>query len=175
MPGPPGPKCRKSLEKVVPGLSARSAKKVLKKSKQSRRSLSLSLALFRDFFDFFGTFLALRADRPGTSFSRLFRHFRPGGPGTPCNWSLQSQVKISCVKKLSFLEKVLVSPASLQKMKFLDSCKLVSGMHWTGLPDRSTDQIGKNALKMSKIGLRRGFGQFSDIFSTFCLRFFDIL
>ena len=91
MPGPPGPKCRRSLKKVVPDLSARSAKKVPKKSKKSRKSLFL--ALFRDFFDFFGTFLTLRADRPGTTFLRLFRHFGPGGPGTPCNWSLQSQYK----------------------------------------------------------------------------------
>ena len=87
VPGPPGPKCRKSLKKVLPDLSARSAKKsakkVPKKSKKSRKSLSL--ALFRDFF---GTFLALRADRPGTTFLRLFR---PGGPGTPCNWSLQNR------------------------------------------------------------------------------------
>ena len=41
--------------------------------------------------DFFGTFLALRADRPATTFLRLFWHFGPRGPGTPCNWSLQSQ------------------------------------------------------------------------------------
>ena len=57
-----------------------------KKSKKSRKSLSL--ALCRDFLDFFGTFLALRADRPGTTFLTLFWHSGPGGPGTPCNWSL---------------------------------------------------------------------------------------
>ena len=28
---------------------------------------------------------------PGRPFLRLFRHFGPRGPGTPCNWSLQSQ------------------------------------------------------------------------------------
>ena len=93
VPNPPGPKCRKSPKKVVPGLSARSAKKVPKKSKKSRKSLSL--ALFRDFFGFFGTFLTLRADRPGTTFLRLFRHFGPGGSGTPCNWALQSQRLLS--------------------------------------------------------------------------------
>ena len=91
VPGPPGPKCQKSPKKVAPGLSARSAKKVPKKSKKSRKSLSL--ALFRDFFDFFSTFLALWADRPWATFLGLFRHFGPGGPGTPCNWALQSQSK----------------------------------------------------------------------------------
>ena len=84
--GPSGPKMPKKSQKGRPGLSARSAKKVPKKSKKSQTSLFL--ALFRDFFDFFGTFLALRADRAGTTFLRLFWHF---GPGTPCNWSLQSQ------------------------------------------------------------------------------------
>ena len=33
----------------------------------------------------------LRHSSRGTTFLRLFRHFGPGGPGTPCNWSLQSQ------------------------------------------------------------------------------------
>ena len=42
-----------------------------------------------------------------------------------------------------------------------------TGMQWTGLPDRNTDQIGKKAQKMSKICLCRDFGQFSDIFGTF--------
>ena len=90
VPGPPGPKCQKTSQKGRPGPVGpecqKSAEKVTKKSPKS-----LSLALFRDFFDFFGTFLALRADRPGTTFLRLFWHFGPGGPGTPCNWSLQSQ------------------------------------------------------------------------------------
>ena len=65
--GPVGPECQKSVEKV-------------EKVEKER--------LLRDFSDFFGTFLALRADRAGKTFLRLFGHF---GPGTPCNWRLQSQ------------------------------------------------------------------------------------
>ena len=92
VPGPPGPKCPKSLKKVFPGPSAperqKSAEKVRKVSQESLKSLSrVSL------WHFFGTFLALRADRPETTFLRLFWHFGSGGPGTPCNWSLQSQYK----------------------------------------------------------------------------------
>ena len=103
VPGPPGPKCRKSLKKVVLGLSARSAKKVPQKSKKSRKSAKERH--FRDFFDFFSALFG--TGRSGTTFLRLFRHFGPGGPDTPCNWSLQSRkacqrvaIRMSCTRSL---------------------------------------------------------------------------
>ena len=40
-------------------------------------------------------------------------------------------------------------------------------MHWTGLPDKSADHIGKHVHKMPKICVHRGFGQLSDNFWTF--------
>ena len=61
-----GPKCRKSLKKVVPGLSARSAQKVPKKSKKSRKSQE-KVSLWHSF----------------STFSALFWHSGPTGPGRP--------------------------------------------------------------------------------------------
>ena len=57
VPGPPGPRCQKSLKKVFPGLSGQSAKKVPKKLKKSWKS-------------FFGTFKF----RDFSTFSALFWH-----------------------------------------------------------------------------------------------------
>ena len=49
---------------------------------------------------------------------------------------------------------------------------LVTGEHWTGSPNKSIDQIGKNCPKnVRKLcfqPLQTIFGHFSDIFSTFC-------
>ena len=105
-------------------LRARNAKKVSKRSsracrpgvpKKCRKSQkkcreSAEERPFRHFFDFFGTFLALRADRPETTFLGLFWHFGPGGPGTPCNWSLQSKGKSD-----SFLLRASLRYPSLQR------------------------------------------------------------
>ena len=46
---------------------------------------------------------------------------------------------------------------------------IVMGMHWTGLPDRSTDHIGETVSKgVSSISLRRGFwAMFREHFWTF--------
>ena len=66
VPGPPGPKCRKSLKKVVPGPSGQSAKKVPKKCRKSHEEVPK-----RDFFVTFSTF------------SALFWHSGPTGPGRP--------------------------------------------------------------------------------------------
>ena len=41
-------------------------------------------------------------------------------------------------------------------------------MRWTELPHKSSDQIGKNVRKMSKIVFKGGLGHFSDICSAFC-------
>ena len=54
----------------------------------------------------------------------------------------------------------------------------VTGMRWTGSPNRNTDQNGKNGLQISKLCLRRGFWQFSDnlwIFFGHVSTFFMVL
>ena len=149
MPGPPGPKCQKSPKKVAPGLSARSAKKVPKKSRKS-----LSLAFFRDFFDFFGTFFALRVDRPGTTFLRLFRHVGPGDPGTPCNWSLQSQAVLSlCFYKGPSLPAPVSTPASTPI--FAGTCASTPASTLLEIPFRGPAP-GRQGLK-SRVFLKRSF------------------
>ena len=56
--------------------------------------------------------------------------------------------------------------------------KIVTGAHWTGSPNKSIDQIGKNCpknvRKLSFQPLETIFGHFSDIFSTFFGHFVDI-
>ena len=89
--GPSGPKMPKKSQKGLSGPGSLKCQKVPKKSRKSRKSLSLALFRVVTFSTFSALFLALRADRPGETFLRLFWHFGPGGPGTPCNWSLQSQ------------------------------------------------------------------------------------
>ena len=41
-----------------------------------------------------------------------------------------------------------------------------TGMHWTGLQDRNTDQIGKKCPKNVKKYVHGGLGQFSNNFRT---------
>ena len=79
--GPPGPKCRKSLENLSQGLrpgtpkkSPKSPEKVQKHSPDTFGRLSPGL-----FGDFFGS----PDRRPRETFSRLFRHFGPEGPERP--------------------------------------------------------------------------------------------
>ena len=83
---PSGPKMLKKSQKGLSGPTV--PKKKRRKSRKSHEKVPKRDFFVPFFFDFFGTFLAL-----GTTFLRLFRHFGPGGPGTPCNWSLQSQSK----------------------------------------------------------------------------------
>ena len=86
-----------NAEKVSKRSSRACRPGVPKKCRKSRKSHEKVpkrdfFVTFSEFFrHLFGTFLALRADRPATTFLRLFRHFGHFGPGTPCNWSLQSQ------------------------------------------------------------------------------------
>ena len=55
----------------------------------------------------------------------------------------------------------------------------VTGVHWTGLPDRTTDQIGKKCPKISESCLCSGsgtiFGQSLDIFPDIFRHFIMIL
>ena len=44
---------------------------------------------------------------------------------------------------------------------------VVTGEHWTGLPNKSIDQIGKKCPKIVFRPLRTIVGHFSDILSTF--------
>ena len=86
--GPPGPKCRKSLENVSQGLRPRDPKKSQKKSRgqsgKSPESLrKVSGECFWSVPGLFGDFLGSRGLRPRETFSRLFRHFGPGGPKRP--------------------------------------------------------------------------------------------
>ena len=57
-------------------------------------------------------------------------------------------------------------------------CSVETGGRWTGSPNKSIDQIGRNCLKRVRNlclqVLRTIFGYFSDIFSTFLRHFVDI-
>ena len=53
--------------------------------------------------------------------------------------------------------------------------RFVMGEHWTGSPNKSIDQIGKNCPKMSENCVSGPSGQFLDIFRTFFGQFSDIL
>ena len=91
--GPPGPKPRKSLEKVSWGLRPRNAPRVWKRS---RKSLS---GPFRDFLQTLQTFSRPFPDSrkvrgppaPGDFFSDFFGVSGPEGPRDPCKWSTGSQ------------------------------------------------------------------------------------
>ena len=62
-----------------------------------------------------------------------------------------------------------VSTSSGNKWVSQSSIGIVTGVRWTGLPDRINDQIGKNAQRMSDSCLRGQFlKQSSDVCSTFC-------
>ena len=88
LPGPLGPKCRKSLENVSRGLRPLDPKKSQESigdspaslRRVSGKCLESVLGVFRDFR---GDFLGCRGQRPRETFSRLFRHFGPRGPGRP--------------------------------------------------------------------------------------------
>ena len=60
------------------------------------------------------------------------------------------------------------TPKSLAMRKTL-SC--VTGEHWTGSPNKSIDQTGKNCPKMSETCVFRPSGQFWGIFRTFFRHF----
>ena len=91
--GPPGPKPRKSLEKVSrglrPGDPRESGKSLGKVFRDLFETFSRLSRLFRDLFQTLG---GSRGRRPRETFFRLFRGFGPvSGPGDPCKWSTGSQ------------------------------------------------------------------------------------
>ena len=71
---------------------------------------------------------------------------------------------------------VLEGPAMTDPQ--VGNLKVVTGEHWTGSPNKSIDQIGKNCLKNARKLcfqlLRTIFEHFSDGFSTFFGHFVDI-
>ena len=100
--GPPGLKCRKSLQKYLSGPPAPAPQKSLPKvpgtlqkhSPDTFRRLSGDLPDCPR--DSFGDFLVSRGRRPRETFSRLFRHFGPfDSPGDLCKGRAGSQKNAS--------------------------------------------------------------------------------
>ena len=92
--GSPGPKCRKSLKKGRRGPCRPGVPKKCRKSRKSHEKVP-KRDFFRHFFRLFRHFFWHSGPTgPGTTFFETFSAFwAPEGPGTTCNWALQSQLK----------------------------------------------------------------------------------
>ena len=85
--------------------------------------------------------------------------------------------ELNCLKRVS--ESDFGSSAEKGLKAFLNPPKVVTGVHRTGSPNKSIDQIAKNCpknvLKLCFKPLWTIFGHFLDIFRTFFRHFSDIL